>query len=356
MARPFRFEIRESEAELYHRLHHTTSPQAQERLQMLYWLKTHQVSSRQRLAQLLARNPSTIYRWLHTYHHEGLDALLQVNTPPGKPAIIQGVILEQLRQRLEDPEQGFRSYVEIHEWLRTEFALQVSYHTVYHTVRHVLKAKLKTPRPRHVKAEPEAQDEFEEKLPYILACLIRYLNQGQQIRYFVQDESRFGQRTMAGKKITLKGVKPVGMSDQKRGNFYLYGAVNILSGESLFVEYEKMNQACFQDFIDQLSQQYPESQNFLHMDQAKFHQGKELEWPENVIPIFQPPYSPELNPIERVWQAIKREMKWEIYETLDKVKERVREVLEGLTPERLRSLCGWDYLVNSLNYAFGATS
>ncbi len=65
------------------------------------------------------------------------------------------------------------------------------------------------------------------------------------------------------------------------------------------MEQAKISQACFQEFINELSKKYPESQDFLHMDQASFHQGKELEWPESVIPILQPPYSPELNPIER---------------------------------------------------------
>lgn len=128
-------------------------------------LKTGQISSRQRLAQLLARNESTIYRWLQTYRHQGLAALLEIKTPPGQPAKIQGAILDQLNQRLNDPEQGFQSYVEIHQWLREGFELQVSYHTVYHTVRHVLQAKLKVPRPRHIKASQETQTEFKKNCP-----------------------------------------------------------------------------------------------------------------------------------------------------------------------------------------------
>ncbi len=49
-----------------------------------------------------------------------------------------------------------------------------------------------------------------------------------------------------------------------------------------------------------------------------------LKIPGNILLIFKPPYSLELNPIERMWHSIKQELSWEIYDNLDTLKEKVR--------------------------------
>ncbi len=55
--------------------------------------------------------------------------------------------------------------------------------------------------------------------------LVRYLGTGQTVRYWCQDESRLGLKTLTGRQITLSGVKPLGIVGWRRENFYLYGAV-----------------------------------------------------------------------------------------------------------------------------------
>jgi hypothetical protein len=58
---------------------------------------------------------------------------------------------------------------------------------------------------------------------------------------------------------------------------------------------------------------------------------------------------PELNPIERVGQHIKRELSWEISENLDEIKEKVRAFIEILSRETIASITGWDYILSALN-------
>jgi len=67
MTRPFQIEISESQQELEKALKHATTASSKERLQMLYWLKSGQVNSRQAVAELLGRNQATITRWLKKY-------------------------------------------------------------------------------------------------------------------------------------------------------------------------------------------------------------------------------------------------------------------------------------------------
>ncbi len=84
-----------------------------------------------------------------------LEALLTVKTAAGKVSKIPPVALEQLKQRLAQP-QGFNSYGQIQQWLEAECGV-VAYRTVHQTVRYKLNAKLKVPRPRSKNAKPEVQ-------------------------------------------------------------------------------------------------------------------------------------------------------------------------------------------------------
>ena len=68
----------------------------------------------------------------------------------------------------------------------------------------------------------------------------------------------------------------------------------------------------------------------------------------DILLIFQPPYSHELNPIQRVWQHIKQELSWEIYENLDRLKEKVRAYLEEFSTETVASITGWYYILSAL--------
>lgn len=132
--------------------------------------------------------------------------------------------------------------------------------------------------------------------------LANLFGQGQAVRYWCQDESRFGLKTLTGRRITLKGVKPQGAVQWHRQAFYLYGVVEPLTGASFFWEFTHLDSDCFGVFLSQFAKAFPESLNLLQLDNGSFHKAQRLEWPDNIIPIFQPPHSPQLNPIERLWQ------------------------------------------------------
>jgi putative transposase len=146
MANRFRVEVQESEAELRHRLGRTRLASSKERLQMLLWIKTKRIQTRQDLCQRLGRDASTIYRWVQRYYAGGIDGLLEVKTAPGAPPKIPASVVAQLQERLTSA-PGFASYGEIQQWLAHQHGVKVAYRTVHERVRYKLKAKLKVPRP-----------------------------------------------------------------------------------------------------------------------------------------------------------------------------------------------------------------
>ena len=162
MGRPFQVEIAESQERLEKTLKQARTASSKERLQMLYWLKSGQVSSRQHLALLLGGNQATISRWLKKYQELGLKSLLEVKSAPGKAGIVRGLALERLQQKLlETP--GFSSYGQIQQWIQAELGLTIAYKTVYQLVRYELGAKLKVPRPRSLKQSPQSIPDFKKK-------------------------------------------------------------------------------------------------------------------------------------------------------------------------------------------------
>lgn len=161
MANHFKVVVNQTSEELKHRLRRAVSVHNKQRLQMLYWIKTGVVSTRAELAQRLERDQSTIYRWLKRYRQGGIEALLTVNTAPGKVSKIPPTALDKLKQRLAQS-QGFNSYGQIQQWLETECGVVVAYRTVHQTVLYKLNSKLKVPRPHSQNAKPEVQQAFKK--------------------------------------------------------------------------------------------------------------------------------------------------------------------------------------------------
>ena len=71
--------------------------------------------------------------------------------------------------------------------------------------------------------------------------------------------------------------------------------------------------------------------------------------PENVILLFQPPYCPELNPIERLWQYLKTDLKWTSFKTLEQLQTKVDQLLSQLTPQTIASITGYPFILDALS-------
>jgi transposase len=171
----------------------------------------------------------------------------------------------------------------------------------------------------------------------------------REIRYFAQDESRFGLKTIIGRLITACGVKPVGSWQWLFKAFWLYGAVEPATGEAFFLQFSHVDTECYQRFLDEFSKAYPDSLNILQVDNGRFHKGKDLVVPENIILLFQPPYCPELNPSERLWEHLKANLKWASFKTLTQLQARVDQLLAELTPEVIASVTGYPFILDALS-------
>lgn len=154
---------------------------------------------------------------------------------------------------------------------------------------------------------------------------------------------------MGGKRITDFGVKPMAQIDYQYEWFYLYGAVEPKTGDAFFLHLPRLTADCFQIFIDQMSQTYPDSHNLLVLDNGRFHHSKSLLIPQNVTLIFLPPYSPELNPIERLWQDIKAQLFALDYSDLEQMQQKLTEILLKYQKSEIASITSFAYFVDAAN-------
>ncbi|KFI23559.1 hypothetical protein HW44_03375 [Nitrosococcus oceani] len=171
------------------------------------------------------------------------------------------------------------------------------------------------------------------------------------MRYWCYDEMRFGLKTIPRRLITLPSTKPLAPVQWQFKAFYLYGAVEPVSGEHFFLECFHHDSDCFQIYLEHLAQRYPHTLHIIQLDNARSHSAKKLELPENIILMFQPPYSPKLNPIERLWQHRKDQLSWVLFSTLDSLRQTVTEILHELTPQTIRSLTGYPFILSALKHA-----
>lgn len=133
MAGVYKLEIKQSEAELKQLLGAQRTATGKERVQLLYLLKTGKAATVKTAAQLLGRHRVTVQEWLSRYRAGGIESMLEVKVPPGRARAIPLWAEKTLAKRLQEP-QGFESYGEIQEWLKTKLGVVAAYKTVHKLV------------------------------------------------------------------------------------------------------------------------------------------------------------------------------------------------------------------------------
>lgn len=162
-----------------------------------------------------------------------------------------------------------------------------------------------------------------------------------------QDEAGFGRINKPKYCWCEKGHRPSVPCHHIREYRYAYGAVEPLTGESCFLVMPYCNTECMNVFLNELSSTYSDDKIVLVCDGAAWHKSGNLVIPENICLIFIPPYTPEMNPIEQIWKEIrKRGFKNELFQTLDKVVERLSQTICSLSNDTIISITRRDWILS----------
>ena len=141
------------------------------------------------------------------------------------------------------------------------------------------------------------------------------------------------------------------MCDQRYIWVHLFAAVRPGTGQDFALVLPEVSTRAMQVFLDGFSAQLaPDEHAALVLDQAGWHGARALVIPGNVTLVPLPPYSPELNPVERVWLYLReRYLSHRLMADYDAIVDACCRAWNELTPERIRSLTSYPYLqqVNS---------
>ena len=161
---------------------------------------------------------------------------------------------------------------------------------------------------------------------------------------FFQDESRFGLFTRNGKSLTAIRVKPICTFQQVFKSTWLSGAFSPITGDHFQMILPNCNAENFQVFLNDFSKENPTELKIMVLDNGRFHKAKKLIIPENIVLLFLPPYSPELNPAEKMWAKYKRAFSNKFYECLEDVDDFITQEVNATNNKEVMTICGYSYI------------
>lgn len=165
---------------------------------------------------------------------------------------------------------------------------------------------------------------------------------------WVEDEARFGRMNNLSY-CWVPGNERAEIEKQLiREYTYAYTAVCPQTGEVYSIRSPYNNTFAMNAFLQALSQQYKQHRIVLTLDGAGWHKSKDLLLPENIRLLFLPPYSPQLNPVEHIWDYMREQKHFNNYsfDSIEDVEHRLDKVLLQLTTEKsiLKSLCNFHWM------------
>jgi transposase len=224
--------------------------------------------------------------------------------------------------------------------------LEVRLASVYHYLKR-LGARLKVPRPCHQKHDPAAAETFKATLGQKLAAL--ELPAHTPVRLWVADEMRYGLQPVTRRVWALRAQRVVVPVHPRYRWGYVFGALQVGgAGDAEFFYCPTANQDSSRLFLQQLAAGDPQAVHVILWDGAGFHPGQGApELPANVRLLTLPPYSPELNPVEPLWDQLKGRLCNRPFPTLKALEAVMTEFLRGVwqDAQRVRTLVGDGWLL-----------
>lgn len=191
---------------------------------------------------------------------------------------------------------------------------------------------------------------MEKKLPEDLETLLKpEIVRGRKVRLLFQDEARFGRLVKIRRGWAPAPLRPRVDNGYERQFTYGYGAVSPMEGELDWMLADKMNTERMGEFLAQVSAAPAAEYLVRIVDGASSHVAKALVVPENIVLYRLPPYSPQLNPQEHLWEEIReKEFPNRVFENMAGVRSQLEAGLPRWSQDeaRIQGICAWPWIIN----------
>ena len=181
------------------------------------------------------------------------------------------------------------------------------------------------------------------------AVATREASDERPVLILAQDEGRFGRIGRPQRCWAPPGIRPHAPAQFIRESVYVFAAVAPLTGDLVSLILPQASTAMMNLFLEHVSQRLAKFFIVMQVDGAAWHGSHELVVPANIRLIEQPPYSPEVNPAEHLWDELREKyLHNRAFASLDALIEVLCQGLNALAddPAALRSLTGFSHIVN----------
>jgi len=304
------------------------------------------------IAESLGVSEPTIKRWFAAFREGGFDAVLKRGYGIGRPSDmdeeIEAYLLDGLEHARWNTAEQARQELEVH------FERSFKYNTVWQWLKKCT-GVLRIPRPVHEKRDPARAEAFKRHFFGILKGL--KLNRNKPVKVWFADESRYGLLPNLRRVWTKRGRRPHKRWKSEYKWSYCYGAIDVIDGGTVFLQTPTVNLDWTEAFLEQIKKQYPDHEHIVVWDGAGFHPRDRYheKVPADIHIVMLPPYSPELNPIEKLWDLIQDHTSNKLWPNIERLDQVVALHLQDWwqDPARVIQLVGKGWIRASANGSSG---
>jgi transposase len=300
------------------------------------------------IISVLGFSERTIEEWESRFEQDNVAGLKDLPRSGRTPKLSEAQVNE-LKFYVEtsskkESQEKITSVEKIIDKIQNDFQVKFSSSGLYKMLHSIGLSKI-IPRPIHEKNDPEKISKWLEDLPEKINKIID-LKKESKINFYFQDESRYGQKTIYTGVWSLTGNNIEYENQDGFLNSWIFGAVNPKTGEKFGLILPKLDSDNMQIFLDEFSKTIMKGEHVIMiLDGSYAHKNSILIIPENISFIFLPPYSPKLNPIERLWKWIKSHyLAFKKYSNIEEIIDSGVDGWNKTSAEIIKSVCKCSYL------------
>ena len=292
----------------------------------------------------------TVHQVISDYNRKGVEAI----ETPGKGGRRRGYLplaeeKKFLTQFIDSAKKGLITTIaQVKQAYEAKIEESVDQTTIYRLLkRHGWRKVM--PRSHHRETNFEEQEEFKQQFPNLVkeALKTKDTQDNRPVLIMAQDEGRFGRLGQVMKAWCPAGDRPLVPKQVIRDYVYAYAAIAPELGKMTSLVLPYANTEMMELFLKEVSQDFADYFIIMQVDQASWHISDKLNIPQNIRLIPQTSRSPELNPVEHLWEAIRENYFYnEVFDSLDKVMDTLCESLNffNSVPEKLKSMTYFPHL------------
>jgi transposase len=305
------------------------------------------------IARLLQTSTRTVRRWIHQFNTRGPAALDSTNLGGRRWAYLseadERALLAGLRRRARAGQ--LVTAAELHAYVETHVGHAVSEDYLYSLLHRYGWRKVE-PRPRHVKANPAAQESFKRNFPSLVRRLTASAPRHLRPCVLFEDEARFGRISTVRACWAPPDIRPRVGHQQVREYCQAVLAVSPLEGRiSAVVVPGGVDHHTMNSFLIETTTRFPRRYFIIFLNGAGAHIARDLSVPQDMHLELLPPYSPELNPVEPLWDYMREHyFSNRVFATIARVESRLCEAFRELDadPRLVRSIAAFNWIMEGI--------